>query len=249
MCTRKRKTGKRSDKRPGFLKFSTELICLNSLHISNPSRSGAGIDISQIFKSISFQLNVFDKAEWHAIDDRIVTELHDKLQMLPCAFPHAEYLRENYVKYPIEMKATKANKTPSKQRRVCPVDDAHLIKKKIEAVKLKKMGRTKQSKRITAAKRLKRATKRAKKAMTIQARKVETKEFESTKKLLLATMDQYNTLSGETLSNGTIQNANAGNSSIAANTRNRTKISTPEKSTRPTRRTSMNQSYSDKNKR
>lgn len=213
------------------------------MSISNSSRDVVGIEISQIFKNVSFALNVFDKSEWHAIDDQIVTELHDKLQILPCAFPHAEYLRENYVKYPIDerFKATKTTKTPTKRQKICPADDSQTITKKIEGVKLKKTGRLKQCRRIINKKKtLKRVRRRARIAKEHQARIAETREFESTKTLLLATMDQYSTATEGA------QCSNAGSSAIAARTRNRTKTNTPEKSTRPIRRTSMNKTYNDK---
>lgn len=194
-------------------------------------------------------MDVFDTAEWHEIDDQIVTELHNTVQILPCAFPHAEYLRENYVKYPNNerVKAPKTIKTPTTRQRICPADDADLITKKIEIVKSKKNNRMKHIKRlINRKKTLKRSKRRAAKAMETKARAAETKEFELTKKLLMATMDQYSTVTGASVVDTTVQNRNAGSTSIATRTRNQSKTNTPEKSTRPLRRTSLNKTYCDK---
>lgn len=197
-----------------------------------------GIGISQFFQNVTFEQNIFDKAEWYPIDDKIVTELHDKLQILPCAFPHAEYLRENYVKHPIDgrIKPAKAIKMPLKFSKICPKNDSHLIKKKLEANQLKRKKNTKPVKR---AKNQKKAKARASKKALHEARSIETKEFESTKNLLVATMDQYNTLSGQSLNVISVESTNTDDCSIATRTRNRTKISTPEKPTRP----AMNKSY------
>lgn len=234
-CTKKWEMSKLSE----FTSFR-KTICFNLIFpfIPNPFSSNNGIPISQIFKNVSFEMSVFDQAEWYPIDEKIVTELHHKLQILPCAFPHAEYLRENYVKYPIgeQIKSTKTVKTPSKFRKICPANDAYIIRKKLEIIKSKRKEQTKQSKRISKAKKLKKATRRAEKAKAENARKIETKEFESTKKLLIDTMDQYNTLTGQSLNGTPVKIATADDGSIAGRTRNRTKISTPEKATRPNRK-------------
>lgn len=196
-----------------------------------------GIGISEIYQNVSFEQNVFDKADWYPIDDKIITELHDELQILPCAFPHAEYLRENYVKYPIneKIKPAKTIGRPIQFTKICPANDSHVIRMKLEAARLKRNGCTK---RATAAKYQKKARLRARKAAENKARRIETKEFESTKKLLVATMDQYNTLTGQSLNGTSPQktHADGDGSSIAARTRNRTKVSTPEKFTRPNRK-------------
>lgn len=216
-------------KKIGFQKFVSIHFCF----ILNPFSNINGIPISQIFKDVTFDLSVFDKSEWNPIDEKIVTELHDKLQILPCAFPHAEYLRENYVKYPIEeqIKSAKTIKTPFKFQKVCPANDSHIIRKKLEVANSKRKEQTKQSKRISKAKNLKKARRRAEKAKAEKARKIETNEFESTKKILIDTMDQYNTLTGQSLNDTPVKSTNADESSIAARTRNRTRISTPEKAT------------------
>lgn len=212
--------------------------------------STTGITISQIFKDVSFEPSVFDKSEWHPIDENVVTELHNELQILPCAFPHAEYLRENYVKYPIEQqpKSAKAIQTSPKFKKICPENDSHMIKKKIEIGKLKRVGQThKQGKRISKARYLKKARRRAERATAMKERKSEAMEFESTKKLLIDTMDQYSTLSGETLKATPSKSTPSGDCSIAARTRNRTKISTPEKTTCSNRkRTPMNKTNNRK---
>lgn len=170
------------------------------------------------------------------IDENVITELHDKLQILPCAFPHAEYLRENYVKVPIEQqnKSPKTNKSPPKFIKIRPANDAYEIKKKIEFVKLKKEEQAKQGKKINQTKYLKKAKRRAEKAKVQKERKLETMEFESTKKLLIDTMDQYDTISGQSLSQAPVKCTIApdDDGSIAARTRNRTKNNSPEKTTR-----------------
>lgn len=212
-----------------------------------------GITISQIYKDASFELNAFDKSDWHPIDENVVTELHDKLQILPCAFPHAEYLRENYVKHPIEqqVKSNKTIQTPAKFRKICPEDDSYMLKKKIEFGKLKKVEQThKQGKHKRQAKNAKKAKLRAERAKEEKARKTETMEFESTKKLLLDTMDQYDTLGEETVNTSPVKNESPSDeSSIAARTRNRTKITTPEKTTRSSRIRTPNKTNSPKSDR
>lgn len=163
---------------------------------------------------MSFELDLFDKADWHPIDDGIVTELHDKLQLLPCAFPHAEYLRENYVKYPVikDMKSAKAIGKPLKFTRICPGNDSHLISEKRGNIESKR----KNSQRLSRlAKNKKKARARARKAAEKKAIEIETEEFKATKKLLADTMDHFNTLDGHSLNVTT---------SIAARTRNRSKI-------------------------
>lgn len=185
-------------------------------------------------------MNVFDKAEWLPIDDEIITELHDKLQILPCAFPHAEYLRENYVAYPIEerVKSNKTVETPYKFRKICPADDSYIKRAKLEAAKLKKQNQMKRPKHMIQAKSRKKAARRAELAVENRKRKIEAEELASTKKLFIDTLDQYNTVSGETL-----DKVSGDDSSIAARTRNRARISTPKKSCPPvTRRSSMNKS-------
>lgn len=218
----------------------------------NSFSSTSGIAISEIFKDVSFELGVFDKTDWYPIDENVVTELHHELQILPCAFPHAEYLRENYVRYPIEQQA-KANKpiqTPAEFRKICPEDDSYMLEKKIEIGKLKKAEQTsKKGKRISEARYLKKAKRRAERSKAQKARKMESMEFESTKKLLIDTMDQYNTVAGQSLNASPGKRAPSNGTSIAARTRNRTKTNTPEKIIRSNRIRTPNKTNSPKSDR
>lgn len=203
--------------------------------ILNLFSSSGGTTISEIFKDVTFEPNVFEKSDWYPIDQNVVTEIHTELQILPCTFPHAEYLRENYVKYPIEQKTkpTKTAQTPVKFRKICPENDSYMLKKKIEVVNSKKHGKNqKQRRRISKTKYLKKAKRREEKIQAAKAQKIETMEFESTKRLLFDTMDQYNTVAGQSLNGTPVKSTLTAHNSIAARTRNRLKSNTPEKRNR-----------------
>ena len=48
-----------------------------------------------MYKDVNFEKNYFDETHWKAIDDKLITELHEKHKILPCAFTHSEFLLEN----------------------------------------------------------------------------------------------------------------------------------------------------------
>lgn len=171
-----------------------------------------------MFKNISFEPNLFDKVEWQPIDDRIVTEIHEKLQILPCAFPHAEYLRENDVKPPRNepVKSTKMAKKARYLPKIRPQDDSCDIIRKLERSQLKKKGGMKF---INQRKRNKKTRNRARRMEKVEAIRTESKEFQTTKELLVSTMDQYITPQGQSLN----QNTDIASSSIAARTRRRSR--------------------------
>lgn len=163
--------------------------------------------------------------EWQAIDDQIVTETHETLQILPCAFPHSEYLRENNVEPPKNVNEvhTKVAKRKQQILKIQPKDDSHYLFKKIQ----KKESRRNVGKKIISQKKQnKKMRYRARRQMKLETKRIESKELETTKELLVATMDQYETPSGQSL----FKSIEA-SSSIATRTRRQSRcLSSPEKS-------------------
>lgn len=194
----------------------------------------------QIIKNVSFDLNVFEKAEWQAICDRTITDIHRKFQILPCAFPHIEYLREHNIHKRPTQKCKQAIETRKEQKvlQICPRDDSRKIALKRVKVQEKKAERKKQrTLKYKQAKNRRKSLKRAEKQQIKKANNLEiqnfNKELDETKNILLATMDQYSSVSGQKL---------AESASISTRTRRQSKsMNSPEKantSTICTRRSS-----------
>lgn len=176
-------------------------------------------------------MNVFDKGEWQPIDDQIVTEIHEKCEMLPCSFPHVDYLKKHHVEPRNDKSQFIANKVVKKGKRLLkiqPRDDSNDVLRKLQNVQSRqKAFKT----RISQSRKQKKTRQRVKKKAIEEIRTAEAREYDSTKKLLVATMDQYSTPSGQSLPNVPItRNTTIANSSIATRTRRKSKcVSSSEK--------------------
>lgn len=136
-------------------------------------------------------MNIFDPVDWQPIDDQILTEIHEKHQILPCAFPHSEYLTSHHVKPPREeyTKTLKMANKSKKVQKINPIDDSNGV---LQMARAKK---TKQHKRISIHKILKKNLKRrrnhAKRKEKRDAQKTEVDGLEKAKQFVASTMDQY----------------------------------------------------------
>lgn len=135
---------------------------------------------------------------WQPIDDEIVTELHEKYQILPCAFPHAEYLKENKVQRPKDnnIKYSKVNDTKqARLKKICPIDDMQEFIQKIQTINQDKEKQTKA--RINAKKQHKKTESRARKNARLEAFNAEVREIKFAKESLMNTMDEYKSVTGD----------------------------------------------------
>lgn len=182
------------------------------------------LSIRQIFKDVTFNLNVFEKGKWQPIDDQIITEIHETCEMLPCSFPHSDYLKDHRVvlrKDKHQIMGKKAAKKEKKLLKIQPEDDSGCVQWKLQHMQLRKK---KIKKRTTQMKMQKKVRQRVKRKEIKEILTAEAKEYESTKKLLVATMDHYSTSSGQSLNVPTEpQNLNIADCSIATRTRRQSK--------------------------
>lgn len=131
---------------------------------------------------------------WQPIDDNIVNEIHRRYEILPCAFPHKDYLRQNNMKR-TKSEQTKPIRVPktNKMLKICPKDDSGIIigrarsKKKEEEKRFNSM--------MTQRKKHKKQKNRAQRRTKKVKQKDEIEGLESAKHLL----DQYNAVPSEFL--------------------------------------------------
>lgn len=153
--------------------------------------------ISDLFKNVEFEKNLFDEVHWLAIDDKLITELHEKHQILPCTFPHSEYLLENNIKPIQETKVRYVKAGPSKPLTICPKDDSQTRLNRT-ALEKNKQKRFLSQKKLEKKQRYRR--KRAEQRAAIKSKlDEETKGLAQAEDILIKTMDQYSTLSGNDL--------------------------------------------------
>lgn len=181
------------------------------------------MSLSRFFKDVAFDKNHFDEVHWLPIDDKIITELHLKHHILPCACPHKEFLKGRRVKPLPGEHEQRANKTIA-TRKINVADDSGLlhIRKRMQQFERKKANSYKlaaNNKRKQAKKNEKRRTKKA-------AIKAETDGLAQAKHNLATMVDRYNTLSGKELT--TELTVPTPNQSIASRTRQRSKTVSPE---------------------
>lgn len=203
------------------------------------SFSAEALEISKIVKNVKFERDLLlDKANWQPIDEKIVTEIHDKFQILPCAFPHSEYLIQYRVK-PAKAKRsvqTKLTKNARQRLKICPQDDYHGIVNRIRSKKIEAQKRIASLKRNTKYKNKKKNRERKIAEKAKQQKEIE--EFEALRKLMTTTTDEYDA--------GTTGRQNT-NSSIGTRGRRQSKLSDSHEQqqnipTRHSSRTSMNKS-------
>lgn len=98
---------------------------------SNPSFqyrfSDASTSIAAIYEKVSFDKSSLDKIEWHPIDDQLITDIHLKTNLLPCAFPPASY----YGNVEIDSSASTASAS-NKKNKFKPRDDSGWVTKRME---------------------------------------------------------------------------------------------------------------------
>lgn len=189
---------------------------------------------------MSFDQTAFDEVHWQPIDDTIVTDVHTKHQILPCAFPHEAYLKTNHNRPPInaaendhtQMSKQKNTKSFFKKQRINPKDDSATLHQRMQP---KQANRAKRqldyNKKRKAEKRLRyRKAKQAK----ADAMNNEVKGLEMAKQVLADTMEDFITMNGNKIT---------GND-IAKNAAKIVKQANDETTTRkrPTASTSIDQS-------
>ncbi|XP_031621198.1 uncharacterized protein LOC116339454 isoform X2 [Contarinia nasturtii] len=164
-----------------------------NVNVFEKSNSAETLSISQVIKKVKFERDPFDKVEWQPIDDKIVIEIHNKYQILPCAFPHSHYLHQHGLKR-IKNKQTKqmnCTKKAKQRLKICPKDDSRAI---IERLQSRKQLHKNQVKLKTQNKnRLKLKRKRDRKKAGQEAKKIEVDELNAERQFMLETRDQYNT--------------------------------------------------------
>lgn len=151
--------------------------------------------------------------------------IHDKYQILPCAFPHIEYLKDHKIQ-PLKCKGVKYTKTkqPMQKGKICPPDDSIDIIKRIQSKNI--MNQTKFKTRQNQRRNRKRSVGRANKALKKEAAKAEVDGLNSVQQLFADTMDHCNTSSANAVSEQT----NTNTKSIALRTKRKPKSTTlPEK--------------------
>ncbi|XP_055306386.1 uncharacterized protein LOC129570703 [Sitodiplosis mosellana] len=206
---------------PGDYLLQSDSKHLDSIKIFEKTNSTGSVGISQIIKSATnapiLEKNLLDKVDWQPIDDNISIEIHKNYKILPCAFPHSDYLRENNVKPPRDERMT-PTRAPGAiiMSKICPKDDTSGIIKSTQSRKRAQEHRFKM--RGNQSKKHKKLKQRARKQAKIVEQKMEIHGLKSAKRLLAATMDQFNTPSGESFAE---PNMKPGDSSIAARTRKR----------------------------
>lgn len=165
-------------------------------------------------------MDVFDKVNWRPIDDSIITEIHEKHQIFPCTFPHTDYLRKHNVKSPKSTKIAKnaqIAKPAGKFLKIQPFDDSFEV---IDRDKLKKKLNKNRIAAIESQKiKHKKQKSRMKKKAICNALKDDSKALKDAKDLLIATMDQYNPLTGKPLQKSAALGAESACSSVAYGTR------------------------------
>lgn len=135
---------------------------------------------------------------WRPIDDSIVTEIHAKYKILPCAFPHSDYMSQNNL---TSAQGTQKNQTKNPRIRenlnICPQDDSHAIIKRYTTRKIEKEQRSTmwQKSRLNAKKKRNRDKRKAAKA----AKKAEVDGLKTAMQLV----DQYVSPSGDSQNAGT----------------------------------------------
>lgn len=156
--------------------------------------STESIGISEIIKNVTLEKDPFEEVNWQPIDENIVNEIHRRYEILPCAFPHKDYLRQNNMKWhkSEQTKPIGGSKT-NKMLKICPKDDSRII---ISGSRSRKKKEKKQfNSMMTQAKKHKKLKNRAQRRTKKVKQKDEIEGLESAKHLL----DQYNAASSESL--------------------------------------------------
>lgn len=178
------------------------------------------LTVSQLFKKVIFEKNRFDPINWQPIDDKIVTEIHEKHQILPCAFPHRDYFMKNNIK---SMTGTAQNPAQpnvrvAQQRKIKPRDDS---KEAIRRVVNRNNSRLARLKELSASRKKSKMLRRnmRRKAKSEKA-KIEDDGLTEAKNDFASRMDQYNTINDSQLNDKKIEQES---DSIASRTRRRFK--------------------------
>lgn len=171
------------------------------------------LGISDVIKTVTFEKSPFDKVDWQPIDDTILTEIHKNYQILPCAFPHSDYLSRNNVKPPRaegvgHMRATRA----TRKLKICPEDDSHDIINRVQSGFIENEKQFKL--RDSLKKRNKKTKYRARRKAKEEIQNAEIEKCKSAKQFMISTMDQYHTQTGESFAES--QNMNTENCSTDA---------------------------------
>lgn len=189
-----------------------------------------------IFKNISFGLNIFEKAEWQPIDDKIATEIHEIYQILPCAYPHDEYINTYNVRSPKKKYHAKSVNAIAGVRKIDPIDDSRKIMRKIQE-------KQKECKRqISGAKKKKKNTNRSRKKALKRAQESQAKSAKSALKqtiaFVTATMDEYQTMDGKSINEQQEDTSIATSSQISSQVKDTPNVEPSETTIRRSRRTS-----------
>lgn len=189
-----------------------------------------------IFKNISFGLNIFEKAEWQPIDDKITTEIHEIYQILPCAFPHDEYINTHNLRSPKKKYHARSGNAVEGVRKIDPIDDSRKIIRKIQE-KQKECER-----QFSGVKKKKKNTNRNRKRALKKAQESEAKSAKSALKqtiaFVAATMDEYQTMDGKPINEQQEDTSIATSSQISSQVTETPNVEPSETTIRRSRRTS-----------
>lgn len=198
--------------------------------------SNDSFDVLGIFKNISFGLNIFEKAEWQPIDDKIATEIHELHQILPCAFPHDEYINTYNVRSPKKKYHARSGNAVGGVRKIDPIDDSRKIMRKIQE-KQKECER-----QFSGVKKKKKNTNRYRKRALKRAQESEAKSaksaFKQTIAFVAATMDEYQTMDGKSINRQQEDVPIATSSQISSQVTDTPIVESSETTIRRSRRTS-----------
>lgn len=151
--------------------------------------------------------------------------MHKKHEILPCAFPHADYLNQNNVKPFKEEIGRSAKLKVCPIRRINPKDDSNATIDRVQKQNTQRM--TFKSKLTAKKKQNNQAKKYEKKKAKLAAIKSEIDGLKEAKQMLASTADQYSTMSGIDLTHELFNPV--ASQSIASRTRRKSKTNSPDK--------------------
>lgn len=193
----------------------------------NSHFSSETVSLSGFFKDVTFDRNHFDEVHWLPIDDTIITDLHQRHQILPCAFPHNEFLKRRHVKPLPDQSNHKRNNAikTTTRRKINVADDSGLIYQRNEK---KRIGRQKIiSGKLVAKKRIRQAKMSTKRREKMAVMRTENDGLVQAKQNITSMADQYsNTLSGTDLSEEFAIPSTS--QSVSSRTRQKSKMNAPE---------------------
>lgn len=172
--------------------------------------------VSQLFKKVIFEKNRFDPINWQPIDDKIVTEIHEKHQILPCAFPHRDYFIKNNIKSMTDtaQKPVQPNVKVVRQRKIKPRDDSIEVIRRV--VDRNNSRQAKLNELKAARNKSKRFRRNMRRKAESEKAKIERDGLTEAKNDFAARMDQFNTINESQLNNKKIEQES---DSIASRTR------------------------------